>query len=524
MKLEKSKNAKRNIVFGLINKIITMILPFIIRSVIIYNMSADYLGLNSLFSSILQVLNLTELGFSNAVVFSMYKPIAENDHKSIKALLCFYRKIYRIIGLIVLVVGMILIPFLDVLIKGSYSSDINIYILYLVYLGNTVLSYFLFAYKSSLLNAHQRTDIISNINTVSSGGMYIVQIIVLFLTKNYYVYVMMMPLFTVANNLIVYFVTKKMYPHYYGDGEVSKEQLSGIKKQVAGLMVTKLCNVSRNSFDSIFVSAFLGLTITAVYGNYYYIMNAVIAILTVVSNAMLAGVGNSIVTEEREKNYRDFRKINFVYMWISGWCTVCLLCLYQPFMKLWVKNDELMFPLSTVILFCIYFYSLEMGVVRSVYSDAAGLWWENRYRAIIEAITNLILNLLLVYFFGITGIISATLISILIINFGFGSQIVFKYYFKNGRLREYFSDHAKYFIATSIVSTVTYLICTFVPFTGLSELIIRLLICCIVPNILYILIYCKTKIYAASIQWMLKMFHLQKLLSVLIHDKHTTKI
>ena len=430
MKLEKTKNARRNILFGILNKVITMFLPFVVRSVIIYALSAEYLGLNSLFSSILQVLNLTELGFSSAMVYSMYKPIAENDDETICALLNFYRKIYFIIGCIVLSLGLLLLPFLDKLINGDVPDNINIYILYLCYLVNTVLSYMMFAYRSSLLNAHQRTDVISNINTITLGSMYFLQIIVLIATKNYYTYVLMMPAFTILNNLIVAGVSRKYYPQYECKGELDSTLISGIKKQTVGLMVNKICAVSRNSLDNIFVSTFLGLAATAMYGNYYYIMNAIIAILMVVSNGLLAGVGNSIVTESPEKNYSDLNKINFVYMWFAGWCTICLICLYQPFMKLWV-GKKLMFPNVVAIAFGIYFYALEMGVVRGVYSDAAGLWWENRYRAIVETIANLILNYILVKCFGILGIIVATLISLLVINFGFGSQIVFKYYFKN---------------------------------------------------------------------------------------------
>lgn len=429
MKLEKTKNARRNILFGILNKVITMFLPFVVRSVIIYALSAEYLGLNSLFSSILQVLNLTELGFSSAMVYSMYKPIAENDDETICALLNFYRKIYFIIGCIVLSLGLLLLPFLDKLINGDVPDNINIYILYLCYLVNTVLSYMMFAYRSSLLNAHQRTDVISNINTITLGSMYFLQIIVLIATKNYYTYVLMMPAFTILNNLIVAGVSRKYYPQYECKGELDSTLISGIKKQTVGLMVNKICAVSRNSLDNIFVSTFLGLAATAMYGNYYYIMNAIIAILMVVSNGLLAGVGNSIVTESPEKNYSDLNKINFVYMWFAGWCTICLICLYQPFMKLWV-GKKLMFPNVVAIAFGIYFYALEMGVVRGVYSDAAGLWWENRYRAIVETIANLILNYILVKCFGILGIIVATLISLLVINFGFGSQIVFKYYFK----------------------------------------------------------------------------------------------
>lgn len=510
MKLDKSKNTKRNIIYGIINKTVTLLLPFLIRSIIIYFLSAEYLGINSLFSSIIQVLNLTELGFSSAIVYSMYKPVAENDEETICALLNFYRKAYFIIGCVVLVIGLSLLPFLDKLINGDYPSGLNIRIIYLFYLINTVLSYMLFAYKNSILNAYQRTDILSNVNTITLSGMYLVQIVILTITKNFYLFVVMMPFFTLLNNIIIAVISKRMYPQYVCKGKVSKDLLSGMKKQVSGLMVTKLCAVTRNSFDSIFVSAFLGLTTTAMYGNYYYIMNAIIGVLMVVSNSMLAGVGNSIVTDSVEKNYKDLQKINFIYMWIAGWCTICLLCLYQPFMKIWV-GEELMFSIPVMISFCIYFYALEMGVVRGVYSDAAGLWWENRYRAIAEAIANIILNYCLVQFMDVMGIIIATLISLLIINFGLGSQIVFKYYFKNKKLHEYFLCHVKYFLVTAFISIITYLIIGTVTVDGILGLLIKAFICVILPNILYILIYRRNDMYKSSVSWILSVFHLNKL-------------
>ena len=519
MRLEKTKNAKRNILFGALNKFVTLLLPFFVRSVIIYVLTAGHLGLNGLFSSILQVLNLTELGFSSAVVYSMYKPIAENDEEKICALLNFYRKVYFSIGCIVLVIGIGLFPFLDFLISGEYPDDIDIHLIYFVYLFNTVISYFAFAYKNSLLNAHQRTDIISNINTITLGLLYVLQIIFLFVTKNYYVYIFLMPFFTIINNILIAIITKKMYPKYFCKGKISKETLSGIIKQISGLMVTKICAVTRNSFDSIFISAFFGLTVTAIYGNYYYIMSAIVGILTVISNGILAGVGNSIVTDSTKKNYNDMRKMNFLYMWITGWCTICLCCLYQPFMTLWVGTD-LMFSFDIVICFCVYFYSLEMGVVRGVYSDAAGLWWQNRYRALAESIVNIVLNFCFALWFGVIGIIVATLISLIIINFGFGSQIVFKYYFKDSSLlKEYFIDNVKYALVTFIIGFSTFFACYFISVEGFLGLVIKALVCLVVPNILYVIIYYRTQMYNNSMKWILSSLHLDKKLKFLV-PKH----
>ena len=221
----------------------------------------------------------------------------------------------------------------------------------------------------------------------------------------------------------------KNYPDYIPKGNVSSDIKKDLKKKVAGLFVYKVCGTTRNALDSIFISSFLGLTTVAIYNNYYLIMNAVTSFMIIITGSMLSGIGNSIVTNSVDKNYNDMKKFNFMYMWIAGWCTICLLCLYQPFMRLWM-GEEYLLPFSCIIAICLYFYALKMGDIRATYSDAAGLWWETRYRAIAESIANCVLNYFLGRYFGLIGIILATLISLLIINFGYGSSIVFKYYFK----------------------------------------------------------------------------------------------
>ena len=503
MKLQKVYNAKRNLFTGLINKIITILLPFVLRSVIIYYLGANYLGLNNLFTSILQVLNLTELGFSNAIVYCMYKPLAHNDNDAICALLSFFKKSYRIIGSIVFILGLIVLPFLKYFISADIPVKTNIYVVYILFLVNTCLSYFLSAYKSSILNAYQRFDIISIINTVTLSLMYIVQIGMVVFFKNYYLSIVAMPIFTSLQNIIVAIVTDKMYPNLQCRGNISEIVLKDFKKKVSGLMITKVCNVSRSAFNGIFVSAFIGLTANAIYGNYYYVMNAVISVLTIFGNSILAGVGNSIVIDSEEKNYKDMRKINFLYMWIVGWCTSCLICLYQPFMNLWV-GKELTFPFTTVILFGVYFYCLEIGVVRSVYSDGAGLWWQNRYRAIAEAVANLFLTFVFVIFWGVNGIIVATLITIILINFVYGSQIIFKYYFIQESCKEYFLDHLKYAASTFVAVVFSYIICSLISFNGFYGLTVKFFVCTFVSNVILLFIYSHFSLYDISVSWLRK--------------------
>lgn len=494
IKLERTKNAKRNIAFGVVNKLVTILFPFAIRTVIIKEIGADYLGLTSLFTSILQVLNITELGFSSAVIYSMYKPIADGDNETLCAILNFYRKIYFFIGLIILAIGIVVLPFLPKLIKGDTPNDINIYILYLIYLANSVVSYLLFAYKNSLISAYQRNDVISNINTIVHIFAYSAQIVVIVLTHNFYLYALVLFVASVSMSISTEICSRRMFPDIICKGTLSKGIKVEINQKVKGLLVNKLCQTSRNSFDSIFVSAFLGLTATAIYNNYYYIMNAVTMFFGVVATSILAGVGNSIVTEGQQKNYADMKKFNFIYMWLGGWSTICLLCLYQPFTEIFFGKDML-FPFPVVVLFCVYFYVLKMGDIRSVYSDAKGLWWENRYRAILESVTNLVLNFVLGKFFGVYGIIIATLISLFFVNFIWGSSIIYKYYFTEIRISEYYLLHLFYAVVTFGSCAATLFVCSILNVAGVTGLLLRFLICMILPNILYFLCYFRTPMF-----------------------------
>ena len=232
---------------------------------------------------------------------------------------------------------------------------------------------------------HQRKDIVSKISSILSLLQSALQIIILIFLQNYYIYVLVLPIITILQNILSAVIATKKYPEYVCEGKVSKEAKKDIWNRVSGLMVVKVSTTTRNSLDSIFLSMFLGLNILAMYNNYYTIMNAVIGVMTIITGSMLAGVGNSIAVETPEKNYSDLKKFDFIYMLIAGWCTICLLCLYQPFMKIWMGEQNLL-DMFVVILLCLYFYLLKMGDIKSMYLDGAGLWHKIRVKAIFEAL------------------------------------------------------------------------------------------------------------------------------------------
>lgn len=495
MKLQRTRNAVRNIISGILNKIVGLFLPFVIRTIMIQEMGAEYLGLSSLFGSILQILNLTELGFGTAMVFSLYKPIAKNDNDTICEILNLYKNIYRIIGGIILGIGLILTPGIKYLISGAYPNDVNIYILYIIYLFNTAISYLLFAYKGAILAAYQRGDIENNLNMIAMAAMYFIQIAVIFAFHNYYIYVIFFPLTSIAINFIRAIIVNKMYPQYKCKGQLSKEAKKEIFKKVGALFGHKLSFTVTTACDTMVISAFLGLTSVAVYNNYFYIVNAINGFLIILSGSVTAGVGNSIETETVEKNYTDFKKLLFMYQWIFSWCTVCLVCLYQHFMYLWVGriSVEYMLPFYMVILFNIYFYSVQIRRPMLVYKDANGYWWADRYKPYVGIVVNLVSNIILVKCIGMAGVLIST-IFVSIIYLPWETYVVFKNYFKRSS-KEYYIELLKYTFIMIAICCITYGICGIFSERNYANLFIKLAICIVVPNVLFVLAYRKSSYY-----------------------------
>lgn len=508
MQLDVTRNTRRNIVFGIINKIVLMVLPLISRSVINITIGAEYLGLNSLFTSIITVLSLTELGFSEALVYNMYKPIADNDQSKINAILNLYKTVYRVIGLCIFGIGLSLIPFLPKLIHGHIPDDVNLFAIYIIQLINTSISYFLFGYKQSLLVAYQREDVNSLINLIVQICLQGIQILVLLLSKNYYFYIILLPIFTIINNLCIGIMTNRMFPDAKCEGKLDGTTLSSIKKLVAGTFIQRACAITRNSLDSICISSFLGLAMTGIYNNYYYISVGLTSFLGIASTSLSGGIGNHVATRSVEENYDEFKKINFLYMIVSGAVTVFFICLVQPFMEMWMGKD-MMVTMPIVVLFGIYFYLLKVGDMMSIYCNANGIWWENRYRALTETVANCVLNIVLGKFFGMSGIILATIISLFVCNVCWSTTILFENYFKRkGMLAHYFSSQAIYGVVTVAVCFIAYILSRkLIIGNPMTEFLIRGIVCALCC-LLYLVIWHKTKIFKNSI----KMLSLNKLI------------
>lgn len=503
MRIQRTENTVRNMTWGYVYKLVNMILPFIFRTVMIHALGADYLGVSSLFTSVLQVLSLSELGFGSAMVFSMYKPIADNDDETICALLNYYRRIYFVIGCIILGVGLALTPFIQHLISGDYPPDLNIYFVYLAFLINTSISYFLFAYKGALLSAFQRNDVESKILIIVTLFRYTTEIVGIIATREYYVFLAFEIISTILINIIKLVCTNRMYPQYIPRGQINVNKKKEIKSNVTALMCHKIGGIVLNSADNIVISAFLGVVIVANYANYYYVINAITGIVIICFTGMTAGIGNSFVTESVGKNRDNFRKILFFNAWIVGWCSVCFVCLYQDFMNLWV-GKQYMFNDQIMLLFVVYFFVHCIRRTIITFRDGAGMWRDNMWQPIISAVFNLIVNIVLVQIIGIYGILISSIMSMVLIDVPWEARAFCKRI--EMKTRDYLLSLLKYFIITVLLCAGMYWLTSSIHFSMITSIVLKFLLCIIIPNAILWLIYRNTNEFAIFLQLLKRYF------------------
>lgn len=495
MDYNRTYNSKRNIIWGVLNRFVLLICPFILRTIMIYIMGTEYAGLGNLFNSILQILSLSELGIGSALVYFMYKPMSMNDTDRVNQLLNFYRISYYCIGVLILVAGFITTPLIKHLINGGYPADINIYTLYLIYIANTCAGYFFWGYKRSILYAGQHTDVESKVGTVFTIIQYFFQISIIFLTKNYYIYILVLPITTVLSNIVLGYVVDKKYPMYKAVGKIDKSTFLGIKNKVGGIFLQKIGTAVLTSVDNIVISAFLGLTILTIYNNYLFVITALFSFLNVVLLSIIPSIGNSIVVESIDKNLNDFKKFNFLYILVISWSVTCLYVLYQPFMKVWMGGKigaGAILGNGMIIFLCLYFYVLKIGDIVHAYNEACGLWEKRKFINVTASGINLILNIILVKYIGLYGILISTIVSVVFITIPADSYVLFKYYFKD--LYEWKRFIVQQFIFLLIAALVTVFvgyICSFEISNGFLELMVKTIVVCILSAVFYVIIYRK---------------------------------
>ena len=483
----------KNLVLSWMGYFAVILSTFIGRKIFVMSIGSDYLGVSGLFTNILSCLNLADLGLSVAITYSLYQPIAEKDYEKIKSIMKVFHKMYMYIGCIVGIIGITLTPFLYCFINDSPSSITyeKIQLYYLLFVINNALTYFLY-YKSVLINADQRQYIVELNYSFSIIGMTIVQIFVLILFKNYTLYLLVQIAFTIIKNLVISYIADKNYPFLKEKNvrKLSNSEKKEITKGVSGMMFQKIGTVIVNSTDNVLISKFINLSLVGLYTNYYSIINALNMLLNQVFRSALASVGNLNVTASKNELYNVFKKSLFINFWIHGFTSICLTCLFNPFVKLWL-GDKYLLEFSVVLILGINFFFNGMRQTCLMYNDALGLYWENRYKPIAEALINLLFSLILLHFYGLIGIFLGTLCSILFVCVWYEPYIIFKTAL-NIPIKEYLKKYFEYVIVTFITGLITFFFCYSVKMTGIFSFIILCIICMFVPNTLFLIYYNKS--------------------------------
>ncbi len=427
------KHTVKNLIWSYVSIFVTSFMPFLIRRFIIHYWDMEYLGLTSLYSSILNVLNISELGIGTALVYNMYKPVAKGDFVQANQLLSLYQKFYRFLGLMILMASLVLMPFLPRLIQGNAPKELNIYVVYIPYIAYATVSYWVYPYSSAVYQANQDISVTHKYGSIVWLITYSVQIIALAVCHNFYIYAALLPIGT----FLAYFLTgrrqRKQFPQYvpakfkrdYFDRKFWYE----FKHRVVGLSFSKLRTACRASVDVIIVSAFLGLADAAKYQNYIMVMTVGCMLISSITTAVLPSLGNAVAVESRENNLGITKMSVFVVECASVIASALMVCGYQPFMLMYAGEDGLLTD-GTAILFVIYFYLKCISSISDMVRSSSGIWWEGKWVALFETGVNIVLNLIFINIWGIEGVVVATIVSLALINIPLETYYIYKYYFQ----------------------------------------------------------------------------------------------
>lgn len=429
-------NTINNIRYSLFSSIPVLLLSFVSRYVFLLYLSEELLGANSLFANILTVLSFADLGIGEAIVFSLYKPLANNDHAKINALLRLYKKFYLLISVIILILGLGVIPFLPVL--TNYSTLPNLSLIYVLYLLSTVLSY-LYADKQSFLMADQKKYVVTNVKNISLIIQHLVQIIVIIVTKNFILYLLIQVIMQILMNIMIKYYLRKNY-HYLKDETtytISSDDIKDIKKNVFAMIFHKIGSIIVDNTDNIIISMFLGLAIAGRYSNYTLFVTSLTSLLFYFSGAAYASVGNlCAVTDDVERKYSVYKRLDFFNYVLYGMTAVGMFAVLTSCVKiLTVGNDTFGFLTLAVIVLNFYINGVRIPV--NQFKNASGLFWNDRYKPVLESIVNLVVSLVLVQYFGLFGVLAGTIVTRLLVTCVFEQYVVYKYLFKRSFIKEY---------------------------------------------------------------------------------------
>ncbi len=479
--------------FGLTGQILNIIMSFIARTVLVRVLGDVYAGIAGNFTNILMVFSLADLGIGTAIIFALYKPIALEDKEKIRSLMGLYAKAYRTIGLVIIGLGLALTPFIRSLVKtDAYIPDLEI--IFLLYVANTASSYFL-SYKGTLITANQKNYIVTNVVYATSIVSYGLQIAILYLTKNYIFSLSIQVVTNMLQNVITMIIANRMYPYIKGkcENKLSKREQRGIFSNMRALVFYRTGQVVINGTDSIVISAMVGIVENGFYSNYMLLFTTIKNLLNQVFNAITASVGNLAAIESDERKYEVFDMIFFGSFWMYGFCSVCFWVLVTPFISIWLGEQRVLS--DVIVLFLVLnFYLMGVRHVNNTFRDTMGVFKQGRYIPLIAAVVNIVVSCALAPSMGVLGVMIGTTVCLAGVLVWAEPIVLFKHGFKRSPL-PYFGKYLMYLAITAAACAGTKGLCEliFAGHVGILSFIGRMVICVIVPNAFFALLFFRTK-------------------------------
>ncbi len=492
MEENRTQNTIRNVKTGAIVQMVNKVMAFVVQTVFIMMLNTEYLGVNGLFTNILTVLSFAELGIGTAIIFSMYKPVAEQDKEKIKSLMLLYKKAYNIIGVTVFLLGLCVIPFMSIIIKEAPNIRENLNLIYILFLLNTSISYF-FTYKKSIIYAHQKQSIIDNINSIFYLIKSLLLILFLVLTRNYIVYLVIQIIITLVENVIIAIKANKLYPYLKEKSvkRLEKEEQTSIFVNVKSLIVYKLGSVIMNGTDNILISSMISVGVVGLCSNYVLIINSIKSIIFSALNGVTASVGNLNAVGEPKQKEKVFYQITFIDYIVYSFCAVAFIVLLNPFITLWL-GEKYLLGMAVPIALAVSFYIDGLRNPGFTYRTTLGLFKKGKATPYIGAITNIVFSILLCKIFGVAGIFIATSIAQLLSYSWIDPYLIHKYEFKTS-VKKYYKKYFYYTMAFIVCVILTLIIANFIQLEGVIGLLLKGIVVCLVPNVINLVCFKNTE-------------------------------
>ncbi len=486
----RTKNSIKNTSVSFITNLLTIVIGLIAQAIFIKILGSEYLGINGLFSNIISMLGIVELGVGSAIIYHLYKPIAEENIKKVKALMNFYKKCYTIIALIILTIGLMITPYLNLFIE-EVTIDINISLVYILFIIEIVCSYLL-SYKRSIINANQKNYLVNFIHIGYLVILNILEIIILVLTKNYYLYLGIKIGMRILENVGITILANKLYPYLKNNNEKLDENTKkDIFQKVKALFFHKIGGFIVLGTDNIIISKFIGIIEVGLYSNYYMIIEAVEKLFGQVIKVITPSVGNMLVKESSEKSFEIFKRVRFLNFWIATFSGISLLVVMNSFITVWIGSKYLLATCVLIVLVLNY-YAKSMRSCHMIFKEAAGIYYEDRYIPLLESVLNIVASLILLKYFGLAGIFMGTIISSLALYCISYPKYVYKKLFNRSYLN-YTKETLGYLSIFLVLAFITYKISRLIVINNaFLSLIINCLIAVVIPNLVLLIIFWHT--------------------------------